>query len=162
MFPLQNYKYEIPTGNHFGAFGTTRKYDIHTGVDLYCNEDTEVFAIEDGEIISIEWFTGPSVNMPWWNDTQAIGIKGKSGIINYGEVTANPYLAVGDIIAESQLLGWVKPVLKQDKGKVPSTSMLHVELYSEYNGDWALWEVGAEQPKNLLNPTNLLQNALMV
>jgi hypothetical protein len=45
-FPLKNYKYEIPTGNHFGAFGTTRKFDIHTGVDLYCNEGDEVFAME--------------------------------------------------------------------------------------------------------------------
>ncbi len=34
MFPLQNYKYEIPTGDHLGAFGTTRKHDVHTGVDL--------------------------------------------------------------------------------------------------------------------------------
>ena len=61
-----------------------------------------------------------------------------------------------------ELIGWVIPVLKQDKGKVPSTSMLHLELYAEYDGNWALWEVDEKQPKNLLNPTSLLQNALIV
>ncbi len=159
MFPLKNYIYTIPTGDELGAFGVTRKHDIHTGVDLYCEAGDEVFAIEKGEIISIEFFTGPSVNMPWWNDTQAVGIKGKSGIINYGEVRAYGILKVGDKINKGDLIGWVIPVLKKDKGKVPSTSMLHVELYSEYNGEWALWPIGENQPENLKNPTELLQKA---
>lgn len=160
--PLKNYKYNIPTGDELGAFGVTRKHDMHTGVDLYCKEGDEVYAIENGVVISIEWFTGPSVGMPWWNDTKAIGILGASGVINYGEVGPDITLKVGDKVEEGQLIGWVIPVLKKDKGKVPSTSMLHVELYTEYTGDWALWEVGTEQPKNLLNPTQLLQNATIV
>lgn len=160
MFPLKNYQYEIPTGDHLGAFGTTRKHDIHTGIDLYCDENTPVYSIEDGEIIAIEWFTGPSVNMPWWNDTQALAIKGKSGIINYGEIEPRAYLSVCDKISEGQLIGLVKPVLKKDKGKVPSTSMLHLELYSEYNGQWSMWELGQIQPSNLLNPTKILQSLL--
>ena len=161
-FPLKNYKYEIPTGNHFGAFGTTRKFDIHTGVDLYCNEGDEVVAMEEGEIIAIEWFTGVPVNMPWWNDTQAVAIKGKSGTINYGEVIPHETLKVGDKVTEGQLLGWVTPVLKVDKGKVPSTSMLHLELYIEYDGDWLLWPILTPQPMMLLNPTDMLQTALIV
>ncbi len=156
MFPLKNYKYNIPTGNELGAFGVTRRHDMHTGVDLYCQEGDEVYAIENGVVISIEWFTGPSVGMPWWNDTKAIGILGASGVINYGEVKPDLTLNVGDDVEEGQLIGWVVPVLKQDKGKVPSTSMLHVELYTEYNGEWVLWEVDTEQPNNLLNPTQLL------
>lgn len=161
-FPLKNYQYEIPLGEALGAFGVTRKFDMHTGVDLYCKLNDEVIAMEDGIIVAIEWFTGPSVQMPWWNDTQAIAVKGKSGTINYGEVRANETLKVGDVVKEGELLGWVTPVLKQDKGKVPSTSMLHVELYTEYDGEWALWPVGAPQPNNLLNPTSLLQTALIV
>jgi murein DD-endopeptidase MepM/ murein hydrolase activator NlpD len=158
-FPLKQYNYEIPTGDHFGAFGTTRKFDMHTGVDMYCKEGDEVVAMEDGEVIAIEWFTGEPVDMPWWNDTKAIAIKGKSGTINYGEVLPHEDLKVGDKVTEGQLLGWVTPVLKKDKGKVPSTSMLHLELYTEYNGDWVLWEVGAPQPSNLLDPTEMLQKA---
>lgn len=81
MFPIKNYKYEIPQGNHLGAFGTIRKHDIHTGIDLYCEKDTPIYAIENGIIIAIEWFTGPSINIPWWNDTKAIAIKSKSGTV---------------------------------------------------------------------------------
>jgi hypothetical protein len=161
-FPLNKYKYQIPIDQELGAFGVTRKHDVHTGVDLYCEEGTEVVAMECGVVISIEFFTGPSVNMPWWNDTKAIGVMGASGIINYGEVIPFSYLEVGDTVSEGDLLGWVTPVLKIDKGKVPSTSMLHVELYSSYDGNWCLWPVDAEQPENLLNPTEMLKNAFIV
>lgn len=159
-FPLKDFKYQIPTGTDFGAFGVTRKFDMHTGVDMYCKEGDKVLAMEEGVVVAVEWFTGAKVNMPWWNDTKAIAIKGKSGIINYGEVKS--HVCVGDVVDEGELIGWVIPVLKQDKGKVPSTSMLHLELYTEYDGNWALWEVGTEQPINLLDPTSLLQNALIV
>jgi hypothetical protein len=118
--------------------------------------------MEEGEIIAIEWFTGVPVNMPWWNDTQAVAIKGKSGTINYGEVIPHETLKVGDKVTEGQLLGWVTPVLKVDKGKVPSTSMLHLELYIEYDGDWLLWPILTPQPMMLLNPTDMLQTALIV
>jgi hypothetical protein len=62
-------------------------------------------------------------------------------------------LNVGDAIDEGQLLGYIVPVLKKDKGKVPSINMLHLELYTEYNGEWVLWPVDAPQPENLLDPT---------
>jgi len=161
-FPLDNYKYQIPTGEDLGAFGVFRKFDRHTGVDLYCEHGDDVLAMEDGEIIAIEWFTGPSVNMPWWNDTMAVAVKGESGIINYCELVAHPTLKVGDNIKEGRLIGLITPVLKVDKGKVPSTSMLHLELYSEYNGEWVMWELDQPQPTNLMNPTELLQNSLLM
>lgn len=156
MFPLSNYKYDIPIGQELGAFGVTRKYDMHTGVDLYCEEGDAVSAIEDGVVIAIEWFTGEKVDMAWWNNTQAVAIRGNRGVINYGEIEVVPSLKVGDVVKEGEFLGIVKPVLKVDKGKVPSTSMLHVELYSEYDGQWVLWPVGEPQPNNLLDPTTML------
>jgi hypothetical protein len=94
--------------------------------------------------------------MPWWNNTKAIAINGKSGVINYGEVVPHENLKVGDKVKEGDLIGWVATVLKKDKGKVPSITMLHIELYSEYNGDWCLWELDEEKPINLLDPTELL------
>ena len=157
MFPLKNYNYELPKDNDLGAFGTPRKFDVHTGIDLYCKMNDEVFSIEDGEIVAIEWFTGKKVNMPWWYDTQAVAIKGEYGTINYGEVKVNPNIKVGDKINEGDLVGWVTPVLKVDKGKVPSTSMLHIELYTEYDGNWAIWNLDESQPNNLLNPLTLLE-----
>jgi len=155
--PLANYKYNLPIGDDLGAFGVERKHDIHTGIDLYCDKYAEVHSMEDGIIVAIEWFTGPMVNMPWWNDTMAIAIKGNSGTINYGEVNVFEGLKVGDTVTEGQVIGLVVPVLKTDKGKVPSTSMLHLELYTEYNGKWVMWELGQPQPDNLLNPTSLLR-----
>lgn len=159
IFPLKNYKYTIPVGDDLGAFGVFRKHDRHTGVDLYCEQGDDVLAMEDGEIIAIEWFTGPSVNMPWWNDTMAVAVKGEHGIINYCELLPNPELKVGDKIIQGTLIGLITPVLKVDKGKVPSTSMLHLELYSEYNGEWVMWELDQSQPKNLLDPTSILNEA---
>jgi murein DD-endopeptidase MepM/ murein hydrolase activator NlpD len=158
-FPLKNFKYEIPTHEDLGGFGVVRKFDNHTGVDLYCENGDEVIAMEDGEVVAIEWFTGEPVGMPWWNDTMAIAIKGKSGTINYCELIPKEDLKVGSEVTEGQVLGNITPVLKKDKGKVPSTSMLHLELYTEYEGDWVLWEIGTPQPINLLDPTEILIKA---
>lgn len=66
IFPLKNYNFKIPQGNHPGAFGFKRKHDFHTGIDLYCNDFDSVFAIEDGIIVNIEQFTGPEVGSDWW------------------------------------------------------------------------------------------------
>lgn len=156
MFPLRNYQYQIPVEEDLGAFGVTRKYDIHTGVDLYCNEGDPVYAIEDGVIIDIKPFTGEIAGFPWWNDTWAIAIAGPSGIINYGEIKPEAF-EEGDIVKEGTLLGHVIPVLKEDKGKVPSISMLHVELYKNYNGGWIEWSLGTPRPSRLLDPTWLLK-----
>lgn len=158
-FPLKNYKHQIPIEADLGAFGVVRKFDNHTGIDLYCEDGDEVFAMEDGEVIAIEWFTGEAVGMPWWNNTKAIAVRGKTGTFNYCELIPTNNLRVGDKVFEGQILGNITSVLKKDKGKVPSTSMLHLELYKEYNGEWVLWEIDTPQPSNLLDPTQLLINA---
>jgi murein DD-endopeptidase MepM/ murein hydrolase activator NlpD len=158
MFPLKDYKYNIPQDEDLGAFGVKRKFDTHTGVDLYCSEGDLVYAIEDGEVIAVEAFTGEIAGFPWWNDTYAVAVYGKSGIINYGEVY--PKLGLGDKIKEGDVIGYVIPVLKVDKGKVPSINMLHLELYSQYNGEWVEWTLDTSQPKNLLDPTDLLKQLL--
>jgi len=159
MFPLRNYQYQIPINGDLGAFGVVRKYDVHTGVDLYCNEGDPVHAIEDGVIIAIKPFTGEIAGFPWWNDTWAIAVAGPSGIINYGEINPCDF-EEGDVVKEGTLLGHVIPVLKEDKGKVPSTSMLHVELYKNYQGGWVEWSLNTPQPSRLLNPTYILKREL--
>lgn len=159
-FPLKDFKYKIPKGEDFGAFAVKRKYDIHTGIDLYCEEDSEVFAIEDGEIVKIDWFTGEKIDMPWWNNTMAIAISGHLGVIVYGELLPINTLKVGDKVNKGDLLGFIKPVLKTNKGKVPSTSMLHLELFSEFNGEWIEWNLDKTKPENLLDPTEILESLL--
>jgi len=57
-----------------GSFGVARHKHYHTGVDLYTPAGSPVMAIEDGVVIGYDWFTGPKVKMPWWNDTRSIYI----------------------------------------------------------------------------------------
>lgn len=160
MFPLKNYKYSIPINDELGSFGVKRKFDVHTGVDLYCQEGDDVYSIEHGKILSIEPFTGEIAGFPWWNNTYAVSIKGKYGIINYGEILPNEDLFIGKEIPEGYNIGKVTPVLKKDKKKVPSTSMLHLELYKEYDGKWIEWNLNEEKPEYLLDPTQLLISEL--
>jgi murein DD-endopeptidase MepM/ murein hydrolase activator NlpD len=159
MFPLRNYQYQIPIKDDLGAFGAIRKYDIHTGVDLYCKEGDPVYAMQEGVIIAIKPFTGSIAGFPWWNDTWAVAIAGPSGIINYGEIKPLEF-EEGDFVPEGTLLGHVIPVLKENKGKVPSTSMLHIELYKNIRDGWAEWNLGSPKPSRLLDPTQLLQKEL--
>ena len=157
-FPLKDWSFQsIPEGDHNGAFGKVRKYDIHTGVDLYCEPNTEVFAVEDGEVIAIEEFTGPNADSPWWYDTQAVLVKGKSGVILYGEVTA-PDIEVGLFLKRGMLFAFTKQVLKKDKG-LPMC-MLHFELYTSNIIESVWWKLNDTQPENLLNPTKKLQESL--
>ena len=58
-------------------------------------------------------------------------------VFNYGEIIPSQYVNVGDMVEEGDVLGWVVPVLKKNKGR-PMT-MLHLEMYE----------------KNILIPTSL-------
>lgn len=55
--PLKRYK----PPHAGGVFGAVRKYDIHTGIDLYCESGDHVYAIEDGIVVNVCHFTGPKV-----------------------------------------------------------------------------------------------------
>jgi hypothetical protein len=155
-FPLDNYLYKLPTPDEGGGFGHVRKYDIHTGVDLYCEENDFVYAMEDGNIVNIEKFTGEWAGSPWWNDTEAILIEGESGVILYGEIIVNDEIRNKNIIKEGELLGRIKTVLKKDKGKNPP-NMLHIELYKKGTTESVWWKLNSQKPENLLDITNLLK-----
>lgn len=146
---------DILVAPHQGGFGAVRKHDRHTGVDIYTQDGTPVFAIEDGVVIKVGQFTGEAVGSPWWRDTWAIIVDGTIGAICYGEI--EPVVKTGDFVHEGDLLGQVRQVLKKDKG-LPM-SMLHVELYENgYLGDWAEWNLDDERPRGLLDPTSFLQH----
>ena len=52
-WPLKNIN-KIPKKPHPAAFGSIRKFDIHTGVDLYCNPGDSVVSILDGEVFDVK------------------------------------------------------------------------------------------------------------
>lgn len=151
MLPLSRFK--MP--NEYGIFAAVRKHDIHTGIDLYCNPDAHVYAIETGDIVRKGPFTGPNANLPWWNDTNYLIVKGKSGYILYGEIDSE--LNIGELVKEGQHIGSVQTVLKENKGK-PMT-MLHLELY-DADIEPVIWQIGEERPRHLLDPTKIILNEL--
>jgi murein DD-endopeptidase MepM/ murein hydrolase activator NlpD len=156
--PIKNIFNHITAWNSFpGSFGFVRKYDIHTGVDLYCDEFEPVFAIEGGQVVAIERFTGPSAEdpSPWWNDTKAILVEGKSGVIVYGEIEPVKGISTGLYIEQGQYIANVLKVLKKNKGM--HTSMLHVELYTSGTRNTVWWRQG-DKPAQLLDPTNLISS----
>ena len=141
-----------------GWFGARRKHDVHTGIDLYCEQGTEVVAVEDGVVVHIEGFTGPNADdpSPWWNDTQAILVEGRSGIVNYGEVT--PRVKVGDVIKAGQVIAVIDTaVLKRFKGR--PMMMLHLELMVPGVRKILWWRLEEPQPEVLLDPTDKLAEA---
>jgi len=128
---------DVPIPNHYGAYLQKRKHDVHTGVDLYADNGTPVYAIEKGEVVIVKWFTGEKAGCPWWNDTMAVYIKGHTGTMCYGEITPTDEIIHklkhpedfenGSKIEMGQVIGHVTQVLKNDKGK--SMSMLHFALH---------------------------------
>lgn len=149
---------DIPIGYpHPGCFGFKRSHDIHTGVDLYAPYGTPVKAMEDGIIVKIAWFTGEVIGMPWWENTRAVYIEGKTGVFCYGEIMEDSSLQEGETIKQGTYFGYVINVLKKYKGR--PMSMLHLELYDHgYTDIWGVWGLGSEKPEHLKDPTPYLLN----
>ena len=145
---------EIPTHPHVGSFGVRRRHDVHSGVDLYANVGTPVYAVEEGVIVAIDPFTGKDADCDWWNDTWAVYVEGKSGIVCYGEILPNKLLKIGDKVNYCAAIGYVLRVLKTDKGR--PTSMLHLELHKKGFIHGTHWIKGKEKSEELLDPTQYL------
>jgi hypothetical protein len=156
IFPLKNYKHKLPTYIDQGGFGYIRKHDIHTGIDLYCSENDEVYAMEDGVIVNVEKFTGEWAGSPWWNNTEAILIEGKSGMILYGEIEVSDEIRYSKNVFKGDLLGKVNTVLKKDKG-IYSPNMLHLEFYKKGTKESVWWLLNEQRPNNLLDISMLLR-----
>lgn len=152
---LLPFKWDFPENkqNHFGA---VRKHDIHTGVDIFAPEGTDVLSVADGKVVQVGYFTGPNAKYvsPWWNETFYVMIENPDGyIFNYGEIL--PIVKEGDIVHAKQKIGTVQTVLKKDKG-LPM-SMVHFEMYRRLPECWAVWEIGDQQPELLIDPTLTLE-----
>lgn len=144
----------LPLAPHPGAFAVERKHHVHEGVDLYCPEGSPVFAVEDGVVVARSLFTGPSVGLPWWLDTEVVLVEGESGVVAYGEII--PCVSLGCAVEAGQQLGSVARVLRADKGR--PTAMLHLELHARGTRVCKDWALGAPRPDTLLDPTpRLLQ-----
>jgi murein DD-endopeptidase MepM/ murein hydrolase activator NlpD len=119
---------DIPVCLHYGSYLIKRRFDVHTGIDLYAPIDAPVYAIEYGEVIAIRPFTGKHAGCEHWNETWDVCIEGYSGIFSYGEIKPIKELKVGDVVESGDIIGNVLRVLKSDKGK--AMSMLHFSIHT--------------------------------
>lgn len=158
LWPLQNQTPLFP--DEPGTFGIARKFEHHTGIDLYADRGTKVVAVEAGVVVLVEVFTGPMAPdpSPWWNHTQAVLVEGPSGVVVYGEVTA--LVEMGQVVKAGDVLGILEePVLRRFKGR--PMMMLHLELATKgsRNTFWGWTAPPKPQPKGLLDPTPKLREA---
>lgn len=140
---------EVPISPHPGSFAFKRTHHTHEGIDLYVPDKTNVYALEDGVVVKIEDFTGSKAKSPWWHDTQALLVEGKSGVIVYGEIEVDSSIEKNKEIKSGQLIGRVKQVLKKDKGR--PMSMLHLELHTHGTRETYAWE--SDRPPSIKDPT---------
>jgi len=157
-WPLKNKIKNIPEVGAVGDFASKRSFYYHPGIDLYCNLNDEVVAIEDGIVVNIEQFTGTNADptSPWWNDTWAILIEGNSGAIGYCELKPLDHIVKNYKVAEGEVIGSIIPVLKKDKGN--GTTMLHLEQYTVGARTHATWKHDEPIPSDLVNPRPLLES----
>jgi len=154
MKPVTN-THPIPTVGDPGAFGSIRRFDTHTGIDIYCNDGDLVMAIEDGIVVAIEAFTGSHADSPWWNDTWALLVEGSSGVLVYGEIDILDGVTVGHPVKVGDHIGNIKQVLKKDKGVTP-TCMLHFEIHKAGTTKTVWWYHNDPMPESLIDPTEFL------
>lgn len=161
IWPLVGIEPQLPGPDEPGSFGYKRSYYYHEGIDLYCPAETYVQSIEDGIVVNIETFTGYFANppTPWWNDTHAIMIEGDSGVLGYCEIGVSGELEIGHHIKAGQIIGYVVPVLREDKGN--GTSMLHFEQYTKGTRSHVTWyHDEPSKPDSLIDPSRLLFHVL--
>jgi murein DD-endopeptidase MepM/ murein hydrolase activator NlpD len=148
---------DIPIPNHHGGYMVKRRFDVHTGIDLFVVEGTPVYSVERGEVVAIRKFTGGEAGTSFWENTMAVDIEGLTGTICYGEVTPVLNLKVGDIVQCGQVIAHVKRVLKEYKGK--PRSMLHFAIHRH---GWKYLYKDQQDPEMesfydlLIDPTMLL------
>jgi murein DD-endopeptidase MepM/ murein hydrolase activator NlpD len=133
-----------------GLFAANRKFDIHTGLDLYCEPQALIRCIADGYVKEVIDFTGVKAGSSWWHDTQAVAVQLPNGIVMvYGELLSA--VQPQQKVYEGQILGWAEQVLLQDKGVNPPC-MLHFELWTSGYQSNCTWLHAEPKPKGLINP----------
>lgn len=150
MFPVK----VVQPFKDCGLFSAVRRHDIHTGLDFYCEEGSDVSCIREGVVVDVFQFTGIDVGTHWWNSTDAVVVECGHLIYVYGEV--NPSVRIGQHLSLGDRVGNVARVLRTNKGVTP-TSMLHLEVWMKtgYKKNYT-WKLGTDKPVGLLDPRTVM------
>lgn len=115
---------------------------FHVGIDLFADENDEVVACEDGEIVAFyPFYPANSGEM-----TYALLVEHAGFVVNYGEVKESAREMYGWRIHDRVTRG-------QAIARVSSTGMTHFETYQRGTRRNQRWIPGQPRPAALLNPT---------
>ena len=137
-------------GNSSRSFGALRSDGerFHVGLDLYCDLNDVVVAMESGTVVGIQGFLGP---------TKAILIQGNSGlVVLYGEVRNNSWNEFG--IQEGSKVKAGDPIARIGENDA-GTFMLHLETYLKGTTQNIQWLTNKPINPNIRNPTKYLLQA---
>jgi hypothetical protein len=155
LSPLPDCTWSLPVGKyHPAGFGARRKYNLHTGIDLFCEHMQPVASVEAGTIISLKDFSKRKNKSPWLNRTRVILIEGKTGVSAYCNVIERKGLKVGDEVRSGEIIGNVVRLNKKKRRK--DVCMLHLELYAKGTRKRVTWSYNFPKPPQLLDPSKHL------
>ena len=167
-WPIRNCKEKVlRKAGSSGGFWEDRKDRFHCGHDIYTPEGSDVFAVQNGEVLEIGISTSPEF-INYWNITQYIVIKLKEELLCIYAELGEVFVNAGDIVKTGDLIGKVGLVINRNRVNSDSpdyikkivednhNSMLHFELcktsllkhHNYLGGNW----FGKEKPDSLLDP----------
>ncbi len=153
--PLPDCAWSLPCGKYYpAAFGARRKYNLHTGIDLFCENMQPLASVEAGKIVSIGDFSNQKDKSPWLNRTRVILIEGQTGVVAYCNVIEKPGLRVGRAVTAGEIIGNVIRINK--KRRKNDICMLHLELYKPGTRKRVIWSYNFPKPPQLLDPGKYL------
>lgn len=173
FWPVPNSKSDsIPKKGDFGFFWEERDEGFNAGIDIFAEENSNVYAIEDGIIIDIDKFSENDESGS--NETFYIVIRGSDKInYKYCEILPNS-IKIGQKINSGDHLGVISSVYKEENlnSETPiyireqisegKSSKLHLELYKAPFSEVRPYKMGnylgENKPKSLLNPQIFLSN----
>lgn len=158
--PFRDSEICLPLGatqyNCIGARELHQSSYLKCGIDLTCNPNTKVFAVETGNVIAVETFFD-NKKKPWISSSKAVLVSGPSGVVCYGNIEPEAHVSIGTRIEQGSRLGAVVPFFTKEAKSKNGQSRLRIELYRQHTTKRPKWHCNqASAPKSLLNPMPLL------
>ena len=146
--------FSIPIGKtQQGAFGSRKQHQYCSGVEIQCETNQRVCAVEDGKVVRI--FDYSKQQNSWVNKTRVIMVEGLSGVVCYCNLQEDKTLVEGQEIKKGTCIGYTVPIYK-DK----SSTKIRIELYVKNIRKRLNWYFTKPKPKQLLDPTQYLLSTI--
>jgi len=157
--PFRDCELRLPLGtgqrNALGSEESLFPGYLKCGIDLVCNPNTPVYALEDGFVIGTESFFNNKTK-PWITSSKALFVSSQFGSVAYGNIQPLEHLIPGTAIKRGDKIGTVAPFYSKESKSNIGDNRLRIELYRKGTNKRPKWKKGNQIPSNILNPTPLL------